>query len=127
MVDGNFSVITEPGAVYRRTGRGFPDVSAAGDRQIMSWNGEWVVEGGTSMSAPIWASVLTLINEKRIAIGKKSLGFVNPLLYAHPEAFNDITTGSNPGCSTDGFPAARGWDPVTGLGYVSSRIRASGR
>ncbi|CCG82474.1 Putative uncharacterized protein [Taphrina deformans PYCC 5710] len=30
--------------------------------------------------------------------------------------FNDITVGSNPGCGTNGFPTAPGWDPVTGLG-----------
>jgi tripeptidyl-peptidase-1 len=44
------------------------------------------------------------------------VGFVNPVLYAHPEVFNDITQGSNPGCGTQGFSAAKGWDPVTGLG-----------
>lgn len=33
------------------------------------------------------------------------------LLYAHPEVFTDITKGSNPGCGTLGFPAAKGWDP----------------
>ena len=26
------------------------------------------------------------------------------------------TTGDNPGCGTSGFEAAKGWDPVTGLG-----------
>merc|ERR1711865_772799 len=31
-------------------------------------------------------------------------------------AFNDVTKGSNPGCDTQGFPAAKGWDPVTGWG-----------
>lgn len=46
--------------------------------------------------------------------------------YAHPEAFNDITEGNNEACSSAdettlwGFPAAAGWDPVTGLGYDSS-------
>lgn len=40
------------------------------------------------------------------------------LQYQHPEAFNDITVGSNPGCNSTGFPAAKGWDPVTGLGYA---------
>ncbi len=43
-------------------------------------------------------------------------GFLNPLIYAHPEVFTDIVEGSNPGCNTDGFPAAPGWDPVTGFG-----------
>jgi tripeptidyl-peptidase I len=36
--------------------------------------------------------------------------------YAHPEVFNDITEGSNPGCGYTGFTASEGWDPVTGLG-----------
>lgn len=40
------------------------------------------------------------------------MGWLNPFLYAHPEAFNDITNGTNPGCSTDGFSATSGWDPV---------------
>ncbi|KAF8259695.1 hypothetical protein EI94DRAFT_1614660, partial [Lactarius quietus] len=30
--------------------------------------------------------------------------------------FDDITSGSNPGCGTGGSPAMVGWDPVTGLG-----------
>ena len=25
---------------------------------------------------------------------------------------NDVTSGSNPGCNTQGFPAITGWDPV---------------
>lgn len=31
-------------------------------------------------------------------------------------AMNDITTGSNPGCNTNGYSAAVNWDPVTGVG-----------
>jgi tripeptidyl-peptidase-1 len=33
-------------------------------------------------------------------------------------AFNDIVTGSGGGCGSTqkGFPAAVGWDPVTGVG-----------
>ena len=27
-----------------------------------------------------------------------------------------LFAGDNPGCSTNGFKAATGWDPVTGLG-----------
>jgi tripeptidyl-peptidase-1 len=72
--------------------------------------------GGTSAAAPVFAAILTRINEERLAVGKSTVGFVNPALYAHPEVFNDITQGSNPGCGTQGFSAAKGWDPVTGLG-----------
>ncbi|KAH8993092.1 hypothetical protein EDB86DRAFT_3045606 [Lactarius hatsudake] len=45
------------------------------------------------------------------------LGFLNPWLYGVGlPGINDIISGSNPGCGTDGFSAAVGWDPVTGLG-----------
>ena len=57
-----------------------------------------------------------LLNDLRIAAGKPVLGRLNPFLYQNPTAFNDITQGNNPGCGTSGFEAAKGWDPVTGLG-----------
>jgi tripeptidyl-peptidase-1 len=60
--------------------------------------------------------IVTLLNEARLAAKKGPIGFLNPTLYAHPEAFNDITKGSNPGCGSEGFKAQPGWDPVTGLG-----------
>ncbi|KIH86515.1 alkaline serine protease [Sporothrix brasiliensis 5110] len=114
MGNGNFSGAGD--GVYHIGGRGFPDVSAIGDHYVTVLNGAWATIGGTSLAAPVWASVLTLVNEERLGQGKSTVGFVNPVLYQHPEVFNDITSGSNPGCGTDGFPAAEGWDPVTGLG-----------
>ncbi|KUI69579.1 Tripeptidyl-peptidase sed1 [Cytospora mali] len=114
VVYGDFSNITS--GVFNRGGRGYPDVAAVGDRQVILYGGEWTTVGGTSLSAPVFASVLTLINEKRLAAGKSTVGFVNPVLYEHPEAFNDITVGSIPGCNTTGFVTATGWDPVSGLG-----------
>ncbi|RFU34872.1 hypothetical protein B7463_g1445, partial [Scytalidium lignicola] len=114
VVDGNFSSVT--GGVYHHGGRAYPDVGAVGDRQVVYSNGSWWLVGGTSLSSPVWGAVLNLVNEERIAAGKSSLGFIHPVLYQHPEAFNDITEGSNPGCGSPGFPAAKGWDPVTGLG-----------
>jgi len=58
-----------------------------------------------------------LLNDRLIAAGKSPLGFLNPFLYSTgASALNDITTGDNPGCNTNGFPADTGWDPVTGLG-----------
>jgi tripeptidyl-peptidase-1 len=71
---------------------------------------------GTSCSSPIFGGLVALLNEQRLAAGKSTLGYLNPLLYKNPGAFTDITSGSNPGCGTKGFPAAKGWDPVTGLG-----------
>lgn len=106
----------ENGGIYNRAGRGYPDVSAIGDSIVIFNQGLPVTIGGTSASAPVFASILTRINEERLAAGKGTVGFVNPTLYANPGAFFDITKGSNPGCNTNGFPAAEGWDPVTGLG-----------
>ena len=64
--------------------------------------------GGTSASAPVFASILTRINEERLAANKPPVGFVNPVLYDHPEVFQDITVGNNSGCGTPGFYAAEG-------------------
>lgn len=104
--------------VYNDSGiaRGFPDVSAIGLKVATVFAGNTLGVGGTSASAPIFAGIVTLLNEARIAAGKGPIGFLNPTLYANPEAFNDITIGSNPGCGTGGFNATPGWDPVTGLG-----------
>jgi tripeptidyl-peptidase-1 len=104
------------GGKYNRAGRGTPDVSANGAKLQYYMNGGLAENYGTSLSAPIWASVITLLNEKRAEYGKGPVGFINPVLYEHPEVFHDITQGHNPGCGTDGFEAVEGWDPVTGLG-----------
>lgn len=107
----NFSEVGD--GVYRKGGRGYPDVAAMGRSYWSFTEGRWSRQGGTSLSAPIWAAVLTLVNEHRIAAGK---GPVYPVLYAHPEMFADVVYGANPSCNTTGFPAAKGWDPITGLG-----------
>lgn len=104
------------GGIYNRIGRGYPDVSAIGDNVVIVNKLIPTSIGGTSASAPVFAAILTRINEERLAAGKPTVGFVNPVLYAHPEAFYDVTQGTNAGCGTDGFSAAEGWDPVTGMG-----------
>ncbi|KAJ3559073.1 hypothetical protein NM688_g555 [Phlebia brevispora] len=102
---------------YNRQGRGFPDVSAAGDNIAFMFKGSADIGSGTSASAPIFASMIALINNAREDAGKPPLGFLNPFLYQNSRSlFNDIMTGNNPGCGTDGFSAVAGWDPVTGLG-----------
>lgn len=99
-----------------QTTRGFPDISANGANYVVAIDGTWSLVYGTSASSPTLGSIITLINEARYNIGKGSVGFLNPVAYAHPEVFNDITTGGNQGCATPGFSAVSGWDPVTGLG-----------
>jgi tripeptidyl-peptidase-1 len=99
-----------------QTSRGLPDVSANGAWYQVAVDGSWESVFGTSASSPVFGSIITLINEERYNAGKTSVGFINPTIYAHPEVFNDITQGDNPGCGTNGFSAVPGWDPVTGLG-----------
>lgn len=111
----NVSVNAAQG-IYNRAGRAYPDVAAIGQAIPIVLNGKLRLEAGTSASAPFFASILSLINEERIAANKPTIGFINPILYAHPEAFNDIKVGKNQGCGTEGFSAVDGWDPVTGLG-----------
>ncbi|KAL1615957.1 hypothetical protein SLS56_011628 [Neofusicoccum ribis] len=96
--------------------RAFPDVSANGANYVIAIDGEFGLVYGTSASAPTFGSVVTLINEQRLAAGKGAVGFLNPTLYANPDVLNDITEGGNEGCGTPGFSSAEGWDPVTGLG-----------
>ena len=64
-----------------------------------------------------------MLNDRRAATNKSSLGFLNPLLYSTQgrASLNDITFGSGGGCydgddKDNGFPAVVGWDAVTGVG-----------
>jgi tripeptidyl-peptidase-1 len=98
---------------FNASGRGFPDVAAAGIDCTIVLEGDQELVNGTSCSSPIFASVVSLLNDRLIASGKSVLGFLNPFLYSTgASALNDITKGSNPGCHTNGFPATAGWDPV---------------
>ena len=51
----------------------------------------------------------------------RSVGFINPILYSNPGAFNDITQGDN-NCTSSGkmccagYSAGPGWDAVTSMG-----------
>lgn len=101
-----------------RQTRGFPDISVNGAKHLAAVNGEFVLFYGTSAATPTLGSILTLVNQDRLNAGMSSVGSINPVAYAHPEVFNDITEESNPGCGTSGFAAALGWDPVTGLGTL---------
>jgi tripeptidyl-peptidase-1 len=89
VVDGNFSSVT--GGVYHHGGRAYPDVGAIGDRQVTYSNGSWYLVGGTSLSAPIWGAVLTLVNEQRIAAGKSTVGFIHPVIVRLPHSLGGFS------------------------------------
>jgi tripeptidyl-peptidase-1 len=69
--------------VFRATGRGYPDVAAVGSRVLIAYNGGWLAVNGTSAATPLWAGILTLVNEARLAAGRATVGFVNPTLVRH--------------------------------------------
>ncbi|KAH9029913.1 subtilisin-like protein [Lactarius pseudohatsudake] len=108
---------TQYTGLYSPEGRGIPDIAAQALKfQIVDDDEDYVV-GGTSCSTPTVAGIISLLNDYLITNGRSPLGFLNIRLYDDGFAgLNDITSGSNPGCDTDGFPAVPGWDPVTGLG-----------
>ncbi|KAI8631334.1 peptidase S8/S53 domain-containing protein [Xylariaceae sp. FL1651] len=109
---------------YNSSGRAYPDVAAGADYIEIITAGQEMAVSGTSCAAPVFASIIQLVNSQRIDAGKPALGFLNPWLYSLPSGangLNDITSGKSNGCSDTtishaGFSAVTGWDPVTGLG-----------
>ncbi|MET0896549.1 MAG: S53 family peptidase [Mycobacterium sp.] len=104
----------------RNTGmRMTPDVAAVADPFTgvkFVLNGQVVVGGGTSQSAPIWAGLTAVMNQYLLEHNGTLIGDINPLLYRIAEgaprpAFRDVTLGGN---AVD-F-AGPGYDLVTGLG-----------
>ncbi|KAH8982268.1 subtilisin-like protein [Lactarius akahatsu] len=120
--------------MYNPAGRGIPDIAAQARRIYIVQKNKGYVVSGTSCAAPVRlpssgssaqptnnvqvvAGIISLLNDYLLSIGRSPLGFLNPWLYGVGlPGINDIISGSNPGCGTDGFSAAVGWDPVTGLG-----------
>ena len=107
----NVPVSVNPGHVV---GRGVPDVAAVADPLtgvvIMHVSGTKLEPiGGTSASAPLWASLIAILNQGLNA----RCGFLNPILYdkAANGVLNDITSGNN-----GAYAAGPGWNACTGLG-----------
>ncbi|THH17040.1 hypothetical protein EW146_g3699 [Bondarzewia mesenterica] len=83
---------------------------------IIAFEGRFTLVAGMSCASPISASIIALTNDKLIAAGKSVVGFLNPLIYSSPSAFNDSTSDDNPRRNNNTFPTASGWDPVIGFG-----------
>ena len=106
------------------TYRNIPDVALVADNVYEIYgNGSVQTTGGTSCAAPLWAAMAALINQKAVAAGKATIGFVNPAIYAigkssgYPANFHDTTTGNNvSGASPNLFYATTGYDLCTGWG-----------
>jgi len=109
-----------PAHFFNTSGRAYPDLSSLGVNVQIVVKGSVTAVDGTSCSSPIVAGLVSMLNEIRLNAGKPTLGFFNPLLYHwaqnNSNAFHDVTSGRNAEGCCPGFPAASGWDPVTGLG-----------
>lgn len=77
---------------------GFPDVSAQSIDFYIQWTGGWYTVNGTSASTPTVASIFAMLDDQLVAAGQPPLGWLNPLIYANPQAFNDIVNGQS--CSS---------------------------
>lgn len=135
---------TGPG-VPKDNARDVPDISLAAspehDGFMVYTGGQLQIYGGTSVAAPSFAGIATLLNQYLVLNGVQSspgLGNMNPKLYAlaqtAPGAFHDITTGNNivtvtcgprsQNCTSGpfGFAAGPGYDLATGLGSLDASL-----
>ena len=109
--------------------REVPDVSANADPArgyAIYYAGSWLVAGGTSAAAPLWAAFTALADE---GCGSNArAGLLGPALYTHPSDLNDVTSGNNDYTGTNGglYPATTGYDMATGLGTPTAALLAPG-
>ena len=97
--------------------RGYPDIALLADDYLVALYQAWTTAHGTSAGPPVFASMISLINNERLHMGKRTVGFINPVLYKHSETFTDVVSGYSSGCGVDtAYRASNGWDAVTGLG-----------
>jgi tripeptidyl-peptidase-1 len=59
----------------------------------------------TSASAPTFTSLVAKINDARLRDGKRTVGFMNPVLYSNGHLMDDVTEGSNYRCGGEVFRA----------------------
>ena len=136
-VDAYFSssILFFPPTYWNASNRGVPDVAMFAVGTAVMVGGELHDYGG--VAAPLFAVLVSLLNEVSLKSSGRPLGFLNPLLYRMeatvPGAFRDITVGDNAqtyaclssGCGKTfpcgfeggvGFTAAASWEAVTALG-----------
>jgi subtilase family serine protease len=113
-----------------RTLRNSPDVAMVSESVWVIYdNGAAGGFHGTSIGAPLWASLAALVNQETAANDLKPVGFLNPALYAigaglnYSSCFHDITTGNNGNSGNPaGYNAVPGYDLCTGWGTPNSNL-----
>lgn len=94
-------------------------------------NHGWMVFGGTSAAAPVWAAMIALANEYSLKVNGFQLGFLDPSLYdiahgssgtSYASSFHDIVpvqgaiNNNDYVDASNTYPTASAYDLATGLG-----------
>jgi len=107
-----------PANYFNASGRASPDVSALSTNFKVLSNGAYGCLSGTSAATPVFAGIISRINNMLLAQEKPPVGFINPALYkAGSGTFGfDVAQGNNKAqfCSA-GFQAQEGYDCVSGI------------
>ncbi len=120
------------------TMRNVPDVASVanpltGVSIYSAMNGGWLVIGGTSVSAPIWAGFYSLVGAASEGFGFGTPGFASPGIYDIATfrgliytTLNDVFDGSNGDANlfgTPGYNAGDLYDNTTGWGsFIGSSL-----
>ncbi len=115
--------------MFNKNGRAHPDIILTAHNCPVVTFGSVLSVDGTSCSAPTFAGMIALLNDKRLKEGNPTVGFINPLLYELSELNNMFTnnfTGTTACterqcCNTQfGFQTKTDlnlkWTSVSGLG-----------
>jgi hypothetical protein len=98
------------------SGKAIADLAAVADPATgvaVYFDGEWLVFGGTSASAPIVAGLFAAKHNTLGVAGGKLTG--GELVWGSQKAFHDVVSGTNGTCALY-CSAVIGWDGPTGLG-----------
>lgn len=94
--------------IYKR--RSIPDIVANSDPNTglyVRFQGQLHIVGGTSVASPLVSSFIALCAIKK---------FINPIIYANPQAFHKIITGTNGVYSANSL---EDYTPCSGIGSIN--------
>ncbi len=103
-------------SVTHCSGKAIADISAVANPATgvaVLFNGQWLIFGGTSASAPIIAGILAVKHSYGVP-GSNSVS-AGQLIWNNGAKLHDVSSGTNGSCRKF-CKSAKGWDGPTGLG-----------
>lgn len=118
------------------TDRNVPDVAMNADNIFcVAENGQQEQVVGTSGASPLWAAFVALVNQQAQLLGRPTVGFLNPAIYAIGQStnylnnFHDITVGNNTNLvvstkyfAVPGYDLCTGWGTPNGQALIESLV-----